>query len=90
MQIQLSRPPDYRPPYWSPLTTILTVILVISLMLWFEKPPEARNIDAPATEFSAERAMAHVERIAQEPHPMGSPANAEVRAYLVEQMKRSD
>lgn len=88
MQIQLSRPPDYRPPYWLPLTTILTVILVISLMLWFEKPPEARNIDAPATEFSAERAMAHVERIAQEPHPMGSPANAEVRAYLVEQMKQ--
>lgn len=88
MQIQLSRPPDYRPPYWLPLTTILTVILVISLMLWFEKPPEARNIDAPATEFSAERAMAHVERIAQEPHPMGSPANAEVRAYLVDQMKQ--
>lgn len=88
MQIQLSRPPDYRPPYWLPLTTILTVILVISLMLWFEKPPEAKNIDAPATEFSAERAMAHVERIAQEPHPMGSPANAEVRAYLVEQMEQ--
>ncbi|OIB03429.1 peptidase M28 [Paenibacillus sp. LC231] len=88
MQIQLSRPPDYRPPYWLPLTTILTVILVISLMLWFEKPPEARKIDAPATEFSAERAMAHVERIAQEPHPMGSHANAEVRAYLVEQMEQ--
>ncbi|SEL56253.1 hypothetical protein SAMN04488688_104426 [Paenibacillus sp. cl141a] len=66
MQIQLSRPPDRRPPYWLPLTTILAVILFISLMLWFEKPPEARKIDAPATEFSAERAMAHVERIAQE------------------------
>ncbi|MGO4787452.1 M28 family peptidase [Paenibacillus sp. 2KB_20] len=88
MQIQLSRPPDYRPPYWLPLTTILTVILFISLMLWFEKPPQARGIDAPATEFSAERAMAHVNRIAQEPHPIGSPANAEVRAYLVEQMKQ--
>lgn len=88
MQIQLSRPPDRKPPYWLPLTTILAVILVISLMLWFEKPPQARNVDTPATEFSAERAMAHVERIAQEPHPMGSPAHAEVRTYLVDQMKQ--
>lgn len=90
MQIQLSRPPDYKPPYWLPLTTILAVILFISLMLWFEKPPHASSIDAPETEFSAERAMAHVEQIAQQPHPMGSPANAEVRAYLVEQMKLLD
>lgn len=88
MQIQLSRPPDRRPPYWLPLTIILSVILFISILLWFEKPPQARGIDAPATEFSAERAMAHVEQIAQQPHPMGTPANAEVRAYLVEQMEQ--
>ncbi|MPY15844.1 M28 family peptidase [Paenibacillus glucanolyticus] len=88
MQIQLSRPPDRKPPYWLPLTTILAVILVISLMLWFEKPPQARSTDTPATEFSAERAMVHVEQIAQQPHPMGSSAHAEVRAYLVEQMEQ--
>lgn len=88
MQIQLSRPPDHRPPYWLPLTIILSVILFISILLWFEKPPEPQGIDAPATEFSAERAMAHVEQIAQQPHPMGTPANAEVRAYLVEQMEQ--
>lgn len=87
MQIQLSRPPDRRPPYWLPLTTILAVILFVSLMLWFEKPPQPRGTDAPETEFSAERAMVHVERIAREPHPMGSPANEKVRAYLVEQME---
>lgn len=88
MRIQLSRPPDRKPPYWLPLTTILTVILVISLMLWFEKPPQARSTDTPATEFSAERAMVHVEQIAQQPHPMGSSAHDEVRAYLVEQMEQ--
>ncbi|MEJ9217169.1 M28 family peptidase [Paenibacillus glucanolyticus] len=88
MQIQLSRPPDRKPPYWLPLTTILAVILVISLMLWFEKPPQARSADTPATEFSAERAMVHVEQIAQQPHPLGSSAHAEVRAYLVEQMEQ--
>ncbi|MFE9278305.1 M28 family peptidase [Paenibacillus glucanolyticus] len=88
MQIQLSRPPDRKPPYWLPLTTILAVILVISLMLWFEKPPQARSTDTLATEFSAERAMVHVEQIAQQPHPLGSSAHAEVRAYLVEQMEQ--
>ncbi|GAA0846470.1 hypothetical protein GCM10008915_52720 [Bifidobacterium pullorum subsp. gallinarum] len=88
MQIHLSRPPDRKPPYWLPLTTILAVILVISLMLWFEKPPQARSTDTPATEFSAERAMVHVEQIAQQPHPLGSSAHAEVRAYLVEQMEQ--
>ncbi|EHB66621.1 acetylornithine deacetylase/succinyl-diaminopimelate desuccinylase-like protein [Paenibacillus lactis] len=87
MQIQLSRPPDRKHPYWLPLTTILAVILFVSLLHWFEKPPQPRGTDAPETEFSAERAMVHVERIAQEPHPMGSPANGEVRAYLVEQME---
>ncbi|OMF72059.1 M28 family peptidase [Paenibacillus glucanolyticus] len=88
MQIHLSRPPDRKPPYWLPLTTILAVILLISLMLWFEKPPQARSTDTPATEFSAERAMVHVEQIAQQPHPLGSSAHAEVRAYLVEQMEQ--
>ncbi|ANA80414.1 peptidase M28 [Paenibacillus glucanolyticus] len=88
MRIQLSRPPDRKPPYWLPLTTILAVILVISLMLWYEKPPQARSTDTPATEFSAERAMVHVEQIAQQPHPMGSSAHDEVRAYLVEQMEQ--
>ncbi len=38
-------------------------------------------------EFSAERAQAHIDVIAAEPHPMGSPAIEEVRNYLVEQLQ---
>ena len=47
-------------------------------------PPAAVSSDAPATEFSAARAVAHIEVIAREPHPMGSTAIAEVRDYIVD------
>ncbi len=43
--------------------------------------------DAPPTEFSASRALDHLKVIAQQPHPIGSPANAEVRDYLVAQLE---
>ncbi|MEU2156433.1 M20/M25/M40 family metallo-hydrolase [Streptomyces sp. NPDC019396] len=46
-------------------------------------PPPARGSDAPAVEFSAARATAHLEQIAQRPHPTGTPDNARVREYLV-------
>jgi hypothetical protein len=49
-------------------------------------PPSVPAGPAAATEFSVERAMAHVRRIASEPHPQGSAANARVRGYLVEQL----
>jgi hypothetical protein len=49
-------------------------------------PPKARAVSSPADQFSAERAFAHVERIAKQPHPVGSRANAEVRDYLVDQL----
>ena len=50
-------------------------------------PPTSLPDDAPDTEFSAARALEHVEVIAREPHPMGSPANREVREYLVAELE---
>ena len=41
---------------------------------------------APPDQFSGERAMAHLPIIAREPHPVGSPAQKRVRAYLVQQL----
>jgi acetylornithine deacetylase/succinyl-diaminopimelate desuccinylase-like protein len=43
-------------------------------------------VEAPADEFSAARAMAHIEAIADEPRPVGSAQHAEARAYLLEQL----
>ncbi|WP_394849982.1 M28 family peptidase [Pendulispora brunnea] len=48
--------------------------------------PEPAGPTAPLESFSAARAFAHVEAIAREPHPMGSPAHEDVRSYLLEQL----
>jgi acetylornithine deacetylase/succinyl-diaminopimelate desuccinylase-like protein len=49
--------------------------------------PRPVAASAPATEFSSARALQHIRVVAREPHPMGSPANAAVRDYLVSQLR---
>ncbi|GAA3708730.1 M20/M25/M40 family metallo-hydrolase [Nonomuraea antimicrobica] len=51
-------------------------------------PPSPKDASAPAQVFSAARAMTHLERIARQPRPTGSPFAAEVRAYLVAELTR--
>src|SRR5918997_3254707 len=51
------------------------------------KPPAPEPADAPAEEFSSARAMEHVQRIGQEPHPIGSPGSAEVREYIFDELE---
>jgi hypothetical protein len=57
--------------------------LLAALTIASVAPPAVAGVDAPVTEFSAARAMVHVEAIARSPHPVGSPAHEEVRAYLL-------
>ncbi len=49
-------------------------------------PPSPAPVNAAAAAFSADRAMADDRVIARTPHPMGSPANAAVRDYLLMRM----
>jgi hypothetical protein len=49
--------------------------------------PKPVPASAPATEFSSARALEHVRIVANQPHPMGSPANAAVRDYLVGELR---
>ncbi len=49
-------------------------------------PPRAVPATAPDTVFSAERAMRHVEQIAQRPHPIGTADHDRVRDYIVGQL----
>ena len=49
-------------------------------------PPEP-PVELDTTAFSAARAFDHIERIAQEPRPIGSPANQRARAYIVAQLE---
>ncbi|WP_162428403.1 hypothetical protein [Pontibacter pudoricolor] len=58
------------------------------LSIYLVRAPEALPANAPATDFSAIRAMAHVQQIAKQPHAMGTAAHAQVRNYLLSQMKK--
>jgi hypothetical protein len=60
----------------------LLVISAVSI-LRVARPPSAVPATAPDTVFSAERAMRHVDQIAQRPHPMGSADHDRVRDYIV-------
>jgi len=64
-------------------------ILLVLIAAYCERLPAPLPADAPPDVFSAGRAMEHLEVIAREPHPMGSRRNAEVRDYLVAQLRRA-
>ncbi len=65
------------------VTLVFSAILSIGLV----RAPEPLSADAPAAEFSAARAMAHVRAAAREPHAMGTVAHTQVREYLVGQLR---
>jgi len=55
------------------------LILIGLLAIRSIAPPAAVDENAPATEFSAARAMRDVREIAKKPHPLGSVENDRVR-----------
>ena len=66
------------------IALVLGSFAAVSLLML--EPPDPLPASVPAKEFSAERAFSHVEQVAEQPHPVGSPANAEVRDYLVDRL----
>jgi hypothetical protein len=70
------------------LLTFLFILFIAIAALSYLVLPAVVPASAPATDFSAERAIEHLKVIAREPHPTGSIANARVRDYLVEQLKQ--
>src|SRR6266496_4098772 len=64
------------------------LFLCAASILRVARPPRAVPATAPDTAFSAERAMRHVEQIAQRPHPMGTADHDRVRDYIVDQLSR--
>src|SRR5262245_33210912 len=63
------------------------LVLCALIVRRVDEPPEPVPASAPPTEFSAERAFAHVREIAQRPHPTGSADNARVRDYLIGRLR---
>ncbi len=66
------------------LVLFLVIMLAAAMAMDQFTPPDVVPASAPPAEFSAERAFDHLKVIAKEPHPMGSPANAAVRDYLIQ------
>src|SRR5580700_9028624 len=69
------------------LLTFLFILFIAFVALSYLIPPAVVPGSAPATEFSAERAMENLKVIAREPHPTGSTANTRTRDYIVEQLR---
>jgi len=68
--------------FW--LVGSLALALLIAVLT--SQVPAPVGIDAPATDFSAERAMLDVREIAQRPHPVGSADHARVQDVLMQRM----
>jgi hypothetical protein len=72
------------------LVPAITLLMGIAAALWQvvpPAPPAPPGGPVPEREFDVERAMGHVRAIAQQPHPNGSVANAQVREYLLGQLR---
>jgi hypothetical protein len=67
--------------------TLLTLLGFTLLSIEQLNPSEALSSDAPLNRFSAGRAMKHLETIARRPHPIGSLEHAEVRQYIVHELR---
>lgn len=72
------------------INTIIVIILIVAGVLAGLSSlvrPDILPASAPATDFSAERALEHVSAISQAPHPPGSEEIERVRAYIFSQLK---
>jgi peptidase M28-like protein len=69
-----------------PITFALLILLGL-LAIHEIEPPTAVDENAPATQFSAARAMRDVREIAKGPHSLGSAADDRVREYLVGRLR---
>jgi peptidase M28-like protein len=62
------------------------IALLAALSIGSLRAPNPATAAAPVSEFSAERAMAHVRAIARVPHPIGLVEHEAVRTYLIAQL----
>ena len=71
-------------------TTLITLLLTVLVAFWSIKsamPDYQPDTDKQATEFSVDRALEHVQAIAEKPHAVGFPAHQEVRSYIASELE---
>src|SRR5215467_3844039 len=67
--------------------SLVLVILPVVLGIRGLNPPAAASLYAPATEFSAARAMKHLQVIARSPRPVGTAEHEAVREYIAGELR---
>jgi hypothetical protein len=78
-------------PEWiSRFSVILCIAVSAALSIYRLSPPKAAPANAAPTEFSAERAMRHIDAVAQKAHPIGSTEQVRVREYILSELRAQD
>jgi hypothetical protein len=72
------------------LLSALILVAILAFSFMGLRPPAPKPVSAPATEFSAARALDTFHRVLKEdtPHPIGSAANDAVRGRIVDELTR--
>jgi hypothetical protein len=70
------------------LALLILIVAIPIVGFHLNKAPQPISNDAPLTEFSAVRAMKHLEHIASKPHSIGTNEHSKVRDYIVEELKK--
>ena len=68
--------------------TLVIVVALTYLSFYSLVPKEISDLSADETSFSTERAMLQLEVIAKAPHFVGTKAHTEVRAYILEELRK--
>jgi hypothetical protein len=70
------------------LFTVAVLAALFALTILSSEPPSSKPANAPLSEFSAVRALAILHRVmgGDIPHPIGTPANDEVRGRIVAEL----
>ena len=66
---------------------VFALVIIIIVALIPVMPLKVPSATVPQNEFSAERAMNDLQVVAAQPHPAGSPAQAQVRDYILTQVQ---
>nr|WP_299487378.1 M28 family peptidase [uncultured Allomuricauda sp.] len=73
------------------LSRTLAFLFLLLAVYWSYKsllPSYKGDLDASPTTFSTDRALIHVKNLSKEPHAVGFPGHANVRSYIISELKK--
>jgi hypothetical protein len=75
-------------PVWASLCLITAIMALVAIGLQHASTSQPLPVDAPPNTFASGRAIADLRHIARTTHPIGTAASAEVRRYLVTELRK--